>query len=284
MVTPMWVALATTLFLLVTEGLSPSGALPCPDPGDVASQLARLGVNQRTQPEIVVTGNKMRVMLRGRDGATLGSREVEAPASCQERATVASVLVATWMGAWPEAHVPAPTPPDSPAPRDPTPRATFGLSFLTALDGNGLAFGGGADAFIYLYGALHAALTLSATTEREQSIGPAQVGYMRPALAVGPALLLGRGRIRWQLGATGQGGMLRMRGKGLSTAHQTTNVTFGAGAFLRVLFAGNRVSPFANLGTVAWFGHQRATLDDAPDTALMPRWDAQLSLGASFSP
>jgi hypothetical protein len=244
-------------------------------------------VNQRTQPEIVVVGDRMRVMVRGQDGATLGSREVEAPASCQERATVAAVLVATWMGAWPEAHVSAPTPtapPDLPAPRDPTPRATIGLSFLTALDGNGLAFGAGADTFIPLHGALHVALTLSATSEREQGIGPAHVGYMRPALAVGPALALGRGRLRWQLGATGQGGMLLMRGKGLSTVHQTTNATFGAGAFLRILFTGRSLSPFASLGTVAWFGHQRATLDDAPDTAQLPRWDAHLSLGASFSP
>jgi hypothetical protein len=56
----------------------------------------------------------------------LGSREVEAPASCHERATVAAVLVATWMGVWPEGPMPVPTPAvrqEVPAPHDPTPLA-----------------------------------------------------------------------------------------------------------------------------------------------------------------
>lgn len=286
MVSAMWVALAT-LLLLTTEGPLPSSPPACPDPEEVAAQLTRLGVNQGTQPTIEVTGDKMRVMLRGQDGATLGSREVEAPASCHERATVAAVLVVTWMGVWPEAPAPAPapsTPRQEPARPEGTPRASLGLSFLTAIDGNGLAFGAAAETFIRLYAPLHVALMLSAASEREQSIGPAHVGYRRPALAVGPALALGRARVRWQLGASGQVGLLLMRGKGLATVHETTSATFGAGAFLRVLLAGERFSPFVHLGAVTWFGRQRATLDDAPDTAQLPRWDAQLALGVSFSP
>jgi hypothetical protein len=244
-------------------------------------------VNQGPQPEIAITGDKMRVILRGQDGAMLGSREVEAPASCHERATVAAVLVATWMGVWPEAQGQAPAPPaprETPAPPAPTPRAAFGISLLTALDGNGVAWGGGVETMLRLHGAVHALVAGSATTEREQAIGPAQVGYMRPAVAVGPVLALGRGRLRWQMGATGQGGLLLMRGKGLAAVHRTTSAEFGAGAFLRVLLAGTRFTPFVNVGAVTWFDRQRATLDDAPDTALLPRWDAQLALGVSFSP
>ena len=155
---------------------------------------------------------------------------------------------------------------------------------LTALDGNGLAWGAGVETLVRLRGPVHALLALYATTEREQPIGPAQVGYMRPALALGPVLALGRGRLRWQLGATGQAGMLLMRGKGLATAHRTTSAEMGAGAFLRVLLAGTWGTPFVNLGAVTWVGRQRATLDDAPDTAQLPRWDAQLALGVCFSP
>lgn len=283
----MWVGLLTTLLLSVAETPAPASPPPCPDPDDVAAQLARLGVNQGTQPEIAITGDRMRVALRGPDGAMLGSREVEAPAACHERATVAAVLVATWMGVWPEARAQAPAPPaprETPAPQDPTPRASFGLSLLTALDGNGLAWGAGVETLIHLLGPVHAVLAVSATTEREQPIGPAHVAYMRPALAVGPVLALGRGRLRWQLGATGQGGMLIMRGKGLATDHRTSSAELGAGAFLRVLLAGTWGTPFVNLGAVTWFGRQRATLDDAPDTAELPRWDAQLALGVCFSP
>lgn len=285
MVSAMWGALATTLLLFTAEGPRPSSPPACPDPDEVAAQLTRLGVKQEAQPTIEVTGDKMRVMLRGQAGATLGSREVEAPASCHERATVAAVLVATWMGVWPEAPAPVPTPPrQEPAQPDRTSRASFGLSFLTAVDGNGFAFGAAAETFIRLHGPLHMALALSAASEREQSIGPARVGYRRPAIAVGPVLALGRARVRWQLGASGQVGMLLMRGKGLATVHETISATFGAGAFARVLLAGERFSPFLDLGAVSWFVRQRATLDDAPDTAQLPLWDAHLALGVSFSP
>jgi hypothetical protein len=281
----MWVALATTLVVSLAESPVLSSPLPCPEPADVAAQLSRMGVNQGTQPEIAVMGDRMRVVLRGRDGTMLGSREVEAPAACHERANVAAVLVATWMGVWPEAprQVPTPAvPQEAPAPHDPL--AAFGISILTAFDSNGLALGAGAETSLHLHGPLLAVASLSATTEREQPIGPAHAGYMRPALAVGPALALGRGRIRWQLGMTGQVGLLLLRGKGLATIHRTTSAEPGAGACLRVLLAGARFTPFAHLGGVYWFGRQSATLDDAPDTAQLPAWDAHLALGVSFSP
>jgi hypothetical protein len=283
----MWVASLMTLLLSLADNPSPSIPPACPDPDDVATQLSRLGVNQGTQPEIAITDNRMRVILRGKDGAILGSREVEASTSCHERANVAAVLVATWMGVWPEARVQAPVPRaprEAPVPHAPPPRAAFGLSLLSTLDRNGVAWGAGAETMFHLHGPVHAVLAVSATTERAQPIGPAQVGYRRPAVTVGPALALGRGRVRWQMGATGQAGVLLMRGKGLATVHRTTSAEFGAGAFLRVLLAGKRFTPFVNLGAGTWFGHQRATLDDAPDSTLLPRWDAQLALGVCFIP
>jgi len=98
----MWAALAVMAVSLAEVRPSSSGDPRCPDPSEIEAQLVRLGVGGGTRPEITIADDRMRVVLRGQDGVTLGSREVEAPASCHERATVAAVLVATWMGVWPQ--------------------------------------------------------------------------------------------------------------------------------------------------------------------------------------
>ena len=83
--------------------VSPMGTT-CPSRDAVAAELDRLGavaaLANLGSPEITVKDTKMRVVLRGRDGSTLGTREVAAPEDCNERATVAAVFIAAWVGAW----------------------------------------------------------------------------------------------------------------------------------------------------------------------------------------
>ena len=62
---------------------------------DAAAALAALG-----SPEITIKDTKMHVVLRGPDGSILGTREVAAPEACHERATVAAVFIAAWVGEW----------------------------------------------------------------------------------------------------------------------------------------------------------------------------------------
>lgn len=77
----------------------------CPAEEAVAAELERLGVSAATEvlgaPEIAIEGTKMRVVFRGRDGSMLGARDVKAPASCHERASLAAVLIAAWVRTWP---------------------------------------------------------------------------------------------------------------------------------------------------------------------------------------
>jgi hypothetical protein len=76
----------------------------CPSGDAVAAELDRLGavvaLANLGSPEITVKDNKLQVVLRGQDGSMLGAREVAAPEDCHERATVAAVFIAAWVGAW----------------------------------------------------------------------------------------------------------------------------------------------------------------------------------------
>jgi hypothetical protein len=289
----MWLALATIVATALTDGPAPSSELPCPDPAEVESQLVRLGVARDARPEITVSDDKMRVVLRGEDGALLGSREVEAPASCAERATVAAVLVATWMGVWQKAANPAepPTNPPKPAPAAQPVAPAHGPAFALGLvlgggayDGNAFALGAAAESSFSLHGPLRGVVGIDATTERELGVGPGRAGYLRPALAAGPSFTLGRGRIRGELGACGRLGILFLRGKGMAVNHRTMRALPGAGAWLRLVLAGKSLSPFLHAGGTYWFGEQTVKLDDAPDTARLPGWDAQLGVGVSWNP
>ena len=97
--------------LAAIAGLLWSGAvtvLPassiCPSEQAITAELEHLGVlaalAEIGSPEVAVEGARMRVVFRGRDGAVLGVREVEAPTSCHERATTGAVFIAAWVGDW----------------------------------------------------------------------------------------------------------------------------------------------------------------------------------------
>jgi hypothetical protein len=294
-VVPMWVGLV--FVAMVVSLAEPGPSLPdepsCPASGEVKALLSRLGV-ENARPEITVAGDQMHVVLHGKDGLTLGSRTVDAPASCHERATVAAVLVATWMGVWPAGTKPADppaaavataAPPNAPTYPVPPARAdgmAFGLVLLSAWDGKGFASGLALESSLRLAGPLRGFVALSATTERELSVGPGRAGYLRPALEAGPSLRLGRGWVRGELTLSGRLGLLVLRGKDLPITHVAIRAVPGLAASLRVLFVGTAVSPFLTVGSAFWLGRERAILDDDLASAELPRWDAMVGLGVSW--
>jgi hypothetical protein len=285
----MWagIALAALLASEPAADAQPQASL-CPSPAEVEAELARLGAIGVAPPNIEVIGDRMRVVLHGHDGAPVGSREIEAPSTCRERATVAAVLVATWMGIWPESPRPA-----SPSPTAPTPRpaatshvpAQLGLAVLGVHDGNAAALGIAVEARRQLVGPLYGWAGLGATTERDRTVGPAVAGYMRPAIELGPAFRIGRSRVQADLAASFRLGILFLRGKGLPVTHQKTHVAPGAAANLRLVLAGERSSPFVVVGASTWFASQELRVDENDTwTADLPRWDVTAGLGLFWSP
>jgi hypothetical protein len=286
----MWYGLVAIL----AANLAGAPEAACPSDGEVQAELARLGAGDAAggmQPEISIQGSKMRVVLRGRDGP-VGSREVEAPASCHERATIAAVLVATWMGVWPQG--PEPTVPQrrepssgSAAPPRPMPASPeFGLFFQAAHDGHAGALGLGllAGRAFALQGRLRGFLAASVLTEREDKVGPGQVGYTRPSLEAGPALRWGQGRLAAEVGLSARLALLLVRGKGLAVTHSATHPAPGLGAHVRFNFGGRPLVPFALVSASYWLSQQTLTLDNEPSQAWLPRWDMTVGLGLCWAP
>jgi hypothetical protein len=290
----MWVGLVLAATVVSLAGAySP---LPdersCPDPGEVEARLAQLGVERGMRPEITVVSDQMHIVLHRHDGLTLGSRTVDAPTSCHERATVAAVMVATWMGVWPAGTKPAaPTAPAGPTAASattlsqPSPLArkqgtALGLAVTSSWDGQAFAAGLAVEARWPLAGPLRGFVALSATTEREMAVEPGRAGYLRPALEAGPSLRLGAGSVQGELLLSGKLGLLVLRGKDLPITHVATRAVPGLAAALRVVFVSKTLSPFLSVGSTFWLSRERATLDDDRASAELPRWDATLGLGA----
>lgn len=90
--------------LLWAGTFASAARLACPSGDAVATELDHLGASAALaalgSPGVTVEGTKMRIVLRGWDGAIMGAREVAAPDACHERASVAAVFIAAWVGAW----------------------------------------------------------------------------------------------------------------------------------------------------------------------------------------
>ncbi|HJX65535.1 MAG TPA: hypothetical protein VJ860_16465, partial [Polyangia bacterium] len=98
----MWAPIASLLWAGAVMVL-PTGTI-CPSADAIATELDRLGATAALaalgSPEVTVKDTKMHVVLRGQDGSMLGARDVAAPEACNERATVAAVFIAAWVGEW----------------------------------------------------------------------------------------------------------------------------------------------------------------------------------------
>jgi hypothetical protein len=266
----------------------------CPSHAEVEAELIRLGAERGTYPEIAFEGSRMRVVLRGRDGAMLGSREVEAPAACHERATVAAVLVGTWMGIWPVGSEPTRPPAGqvgTPAPRpqsivSATPRARrteIGLAATGDYDGNASAWGVAVEVRRRLAGPWRAGVGVISTSERDLAVGPGLGGYTRPSFELSSALRLLHGRVQVEIGASARLGIAILRGKELPVTHRKLHPAAGMASDLRLVLQSEQFSPFIVATGSYWFGRQELTLDDDRAVATVPRWDVGLGLGLLWS-
>lgn len=252
----------------------------CPSPAEIKSELVRVGAVGALPPRIELDGDRMRVVLHDRRGVAVGTRDVEAPPTCHERATAAAVLVATWMGIWPQAPGLAES---SRAAVDES-RSAVGVTVAGAYDGNAPALGLAIDLRRRVRGSLWGMLAVSGTTARERSVGEvAKAVYLRPAVDLGPALRLGRG-LQVDVAASGRLGLVIVYGKGLPVSHTKLHVIPGVAANLRVIVPGKRFSPFVAAGGTWWFGTHNLTIDDVQATADLPRWDLAAGLGFYWSP
>jgi len=276
----------------------------CPERRAVEQELDRLGappaLAQTGTPDVSVDAGGMRIVLRGRDGKVLGMREVAAPEACQERAVVAAVVIAAWLGEWSAAEpgAAAPAPPSAPsvlvrAPAlPPAPSAgaraparielaAFGSvvhdgDVGTWAAGGELAYGLG-DRFS-VTGRGHA------TGERTQALGPGQAAYR--SLGFGAGISWRRWLSRAVLLDAGGGPeALRtaLRGEGLSAPRDGTAWSLAIDARIRLGLRLGPVVPFVQGGAAYLLATPKLTLDDRPETLTLSRWNVAAGLGLLFS-
>jgi len=291
--------------LLVTTAVVSAAPSPtCPERRAVEQELDRLGaapaLAQKGTPDVSVDDGGMRIVLRGRDGKVLGTRQVAVPEACQERAVVAAVVIAAWLGEWsasepraaPTALPPATpvlvrTPVRPPAP-SPGPRAPVRIELAafgsvvhdgdvgTWAAGGELAFGLGDRFSVTAQG--------HATGERTQALGPGQAAYQALGFGAGVSWRrpLGR-RLLLDAGTGPEALRTALRGEKLSTPRDATAWSLAIDARIRLGVRLGPVVPFVYGSAAYALTAARLTLDDRRDTLTLSRWNVAAGLGLLFS-
>jgi len=285
---------------------APSLAAPpptCPERHDVEQELDRLGaapaLAQKGTPDVSVDDGGMRIVLRGRDGKVLGMRQVAAPEACQERAVVAAVVIAAWLGEWsasePRAPAPtppaappvlvrAPAPPPAPAPgrRAPT-RIELAAFGSVVHDGDVGTWSAGGELALGLGDRFSVTAQGHATGERTQALGPGQAAYQSLGFGAGISWRRPLGLALLDAGAGPEALRTAVRGELLSAPRTATAWTLAADARIRVGLGLGPVVPFLYAGAACSLATPRLTLDDRLDTLTLSRWNVAAGLGLLFS-
>jgi hypothetical protein len=275
----------------------------CPSADAIAAELDRLGAVAALailgSPEISVKDAKLHVVLRGQDGSMLGAREVAAPEVCNERATVAAVFIAAWVGEWTSAPmaekqnarleapnhgvVPASSsvPLAAKEPKREMRAEIAGLGFGTH-DGDAGTFGAGVLVGYRPRSALALAALFEGTGERQRTLGPGVAAYRSFRLGVGAGLLRKWGRVFGDVGIFPELTLLTLRGKQLQSGHSAT--AWGAAGDLRARlgFAWGRFAPFLLAGGSCALRGERLMLDDRSQSITLSRWNVSAGAGLAF--
>jgi opacity protein-like surface antigen len=305
----MGVVLARALFSITAILGDPTNttattAPTCPERHAVEQELDRLGaapaLAQKGTPDITVDDSGMRIVLRGRDGKVLGMREIAAPAACQERAVVAAVVIAAWLGEWsasePRATAPAPpsatpvlmrapAPPPAPtvAPRA-RPRIDLAAFGSVVHDGDVGTWAAGGELAFGLGDRFSVTAQGHTTGERTQALGPGQAAYQSLGLGAGVSWRRPLGHtLLLDAGAGPEVLRTALRGEKLSTPRDATAWSLAIDARIRLGLRLGPVVPFVYGGAAYALARAKLTLDDRPDTLTLSRWNVAAGLGLLFS-
>ena len=244
-------------------------------------------------------------------GSLSHQRALPAEASCAERATEAAVLIAAWEAdlhadvAFPPVVAPEPpplppavavrressTPPEMSAisaPRVTGPRsldfAVGGELFVAAPPSAGVAPAGAVEAMWSGGGRFRGRLALMVTGTHGLRLAPGAVSWRRAALGAGVVLDLVRRRVSVDLRADALGAALIAQGSGFSADYGATSWQVGGDIGLRVsLPLGPRFAIWADLAAANFPGKERLSVLNVSTTPVLPAWEVQGGLGASFS-
>jgi hypothetical protein len=282
-----------TVAALIAGSTTVSPQAGCPVPSAVAAEVKRLGagsaLDQVGTADVATQGGDLRIVIRDKSGAALGSRTLPAPVDCQARAALAAVLIAAWAGEWIKTNLGSPPvapavdllstvpPAGSPPPHIDLDAFGFGIH-----DGGAGAFGGGLQAGLR-WQTLGFVVVVEGSTDRQRALGPVHARYN--FLRAGPGLMARR---QWSLAfadAVVVPEVVRntISGVGLGRPLAVTSWNVCADLRLRFGLSLGRVSPFVYMGGSWTFLEEHLRVYDRPDSTSLPRANIAAGLGISLT-
>jgi len=275
--------------LFAADGGAATGArsaAPCPAASQVDAELQRLGENATLErlgdSEVTVVGAVMRVVLRDRTGSTLGVREVVAPSRCDERASLAAVLLVAWAKTWNEtAFAPAAGP--EPAAPQRGRELEVGIAVGGSADGDARAPAGSLLAVLQIYRVLGVALTADIAGQRQVPLGPGTATYVVSRLGGGLAVRVGSGFAWLDVALLPQVTQLSLEGgKTLGLAREVTVWGASVEARGRIGVRWGRLAPFVSVALNRTLVRERLTLDDTSASTRLSPTDVCAEVGVSW--
>ncbi len=284
-----------------TRVFSDSG---CPSGDAISARLLGL-VSARGPASAVASVHSEAQSLRielSTPGEPNQRRAIPVTASCEERAELAALLIASWLDVMPEgAHLKAPgippretgeivrmsgggRDPDAPGTRTST-RTLVGAGLLGMADENGVSAGLVLSAvmpdLVEDFGLLFdASLGLS----RSLTVGQGTARYYRPTIALkaSAAALRKVWRLRVVVGPAL--GVLRVNGSGYDENLSDTTVMWGVDFGLVLARAWGRNEAWLALGADAWPQERkiRSKPDELDIEVMLPQWEGRLMVGFSW--
>ena len=265
-----------------TAGAPP---VPAPDDGDRA--------------RIEIIDETVEIVLRRADGTLIGRRRLPAQGSCEERARVASIVLATWESdIHPEflREVPAPPgPPPSPSPAAdvvrPLPpvapargQATWELGVGISGSVAGGAFVPGArlgGAFLGANG-IGAHLTVAGEGDRSTAAGAGQAVWSRFTAGAGPTFRRHLGAWAIDTDLTLLAALYRVHGEQYPVSYQGRGVDGGVSAGVRLIAPGRTWRAWLAIDMTRWLNPRDVREAVTMQVREIPSWAGSTSLGFSF--
>lgn len=260
-------------------------ATACPARSDVEAALAQRGEKEAVaalrRSDVTVQGQVLRVTLRDETGTVIGVREVEAPADCAARVSLAAVLLTAWARTWDKTTLVALPPPKSRVPAPTGRQIEIGVAAGGADDGDARALAGALLGGVQIREAWGVTFALETTGWRQVDVGPGVGRYLVSRLGAGPSFR--HGASAWfDVALLPQLTLLVVEGRGLVSSR--TSGLWGAALAtrLRAGAAWGASAPFVSLGLSRSVMRETLTLDDDRSTRALSSWDVNLELGVSW--
>lgn len=289
---------------IVAGGLPVRGPSECPTAPEVAALLPELlPEDESAYPDtawIEAAGLGLQIELRSHAGDVLFSRRLTSHGTCAELATVAAVVIASWVAerdpdiSLRQPGMPLPrtaSPPMAAVKSQPKTAAPSGrlsqLDISVGLGGSANSAGwvGATRAEAGARGRrLGARVGFATETSRDATIGKGGVSWRRYGLSAGPSVSLVQAVLELEARAELFAGLTTATGHDLDANRQSTGLAPGVGVALRLGTMGGWLRPWIDLGGQYWLADQEIAITREPTTnarVRLPRIEARIFAGIS---